>query len=172
MKSTGMIRKIDELGRIVIPKEIRNNLNIRENESMEIYIEEDKMILKKFNKLLSLEQRCKELIDVFDKVFNLKIIITDLNKVAVCSKPLNEEFNNKEITKELFDLINDRKVIISKEIKNLNWFKNAELKSCSILFPIIDNTELLGGIIMISEKKITDYEIAIIKLFSLLIKKI
>ena len=77
MKSTGMIRKIDELGRIVIPKEIRNNLKIKDNEAVEIYVEEDKMILQKYNQMLSYEDKCNKLINIFDKVFNLSIIITD-----------------------------------------------------------------------------------------------
>ena len=62
MKSTGMIRKIDELGRIVIPKEIRNNLKIKDNEAVEIYVEEDKMILQKYNQMLSYEDKCNKLI--------------------------------------------------------------------------------------------------------------
>ena len=48
MKSTGIIRRIDELGRIVIPKEIRKNLRIKEGENLEIYIENDNIILKKY----------------------------------------------------------------------------------------------------------------------------
>ena len=48
MKNTGVIRKIDELGRIVIPKEIRKNLNIRNGEDVQIFVEEDKIVLKKY----------------------------------------------------------------------------------------------------------------------------
>ncbi len=48
MKSTGIIRKIDELGRIVLPIEIRNAMDIKNRDSIEIYVEEDKIILKKY----------------------------------------------------------------------------------------------------------------------------
>lgn len=170
MKATGMIRKIDELGRIVIPKEIRNNLKIRDNESMEIYIEDDKMILKKYNKLLSYEEKSKELINIFDKIFNLNILVVDLSKVLLSTKNKKDEFVGKELSKEFLNLLNERKIIINKEVQNLKWFKNMEIKSCSILFPIIDNTELLGGVVLLSDKKISDYEVAIVRLFSLLIK--
>ena len=51
MKCTGVIRRIDELGRIVIPKEIRKSLAIREGESLEIFIENDRLIMTKYSKL-------------------------------------------------------------------------------------------------------------------------
>ena len=118
MKSTGMIRKIDELGRIVIPKEIRNNLKIKDNEAVEIYVEEDKMILQKYNQMLSYEDKCNKLINIFDKVFNLNIIITDTSKVLFLSKNCDSKFLNNEITKEFQNLIKERKIIINKEIEN------------------------------------------------------
>jgi len=49
MKSTGIVRKVDELGRVVIPIELRRNLGIDEKDSLEIYVDDDKIILKKFN---------------------------------------------------------------------------------------------------------------------------
>ena len=55
MKTTGIIRRIDELGRIVIPKEIRKNLRIKNGESLEIYLENDSIILKKYSQIESLK---------------------------------------------------------------------------------------------------------------------
>ncbi len=49
MKSTGIVRRVDDLGRVVLPKEIRRILGINEDTSMEIYVDEDKIILKKYN---------------------------------------------------------------------------------------------------------------------------
>lgn len=170
MKSTGMIRKIDDLGRIVIPKEIRNNLKIRENDSLEIYIEEDKMVLKKFNKLASYEEQANYIIKSFDKIFNLNIVVVDMTKVLFCSKNKKDSLLNKELSNDLINLISERKIIVNKEISKVNWFKNIELMTCKLVFPIIDNIELLGAVILISDKKVTDYEIAIVKLFSLLVK--
>ena len=53
MVNTGLVRKIDELGRIVVPKEIRRSLGIKDGEEMEIYIDESSIILKKFQRLLT-----------------------------------------------------------------------------------------------------------------------
>lgn len=49
MKSTGIVRRLDELGRVVIPIELRRSLNIQEKDAMEIYVDDDRIILKKYN---------------------------------------------------------------------------------------------------------------------------
>ena len=64
MKSTGIIRRIDDLGRVVIPKEIRKNLNIKENDSLEIFIDGENIILKKYSNLSKVEK-------IFNKYINI-----------------------------------------------------------------------------------------------------
>ena len=63
MKTTGIIRRIDELGRIVIPKEIRKNLRIKNGESLEIYLENDSIILKKYSQIESLKNVSIDYVD-------------------------------------------------------------------------------------------------------------
>ena len=63
MKSTGVVRRIDDLGRIVLPKEIRKTLRIREGESLEIYTNEEEIILKKFTSASDLKETSQSLID-------------------------------------------------------------------------------------------------------------
>ena len=62
MKNTGVVRKIDELGRIVIPKEIRKTLNIGTGEDLQIFVENDSIVLKKYIKMLSLKEKSCQLI--------------------------------------------------------------------------------------------------------------
>ena len=67
MKQTGVVRKIDELGRIVLPKEIRRNLGIKDGESLEIFVDEKGVYLQKYSKISNLKEISKELcIDIFD----------------------------------------------------------------------------------------------------------
>ena len=68
MKTTGIIRRIDELGRIVIPKEIRKTLRIKTSESLEIFIENDDIILKKYSPMESLETVAEKYVDTFNQV--------------------------------------------------------------------------------------------------------
>ncbi len=81
MKSTGIIRKLDELGRVVIPKEIRNKLDIEEKDPIEIYIDGNSIILKKFESGCIFCNNSKDLTPYKDKLICKKCLekIIDLN---------------------------------------------------------------------------------------------
>ena len=70
MKATGVVRRIDELGRIVIPKEIRKNFRIKEGENVEIYIDDNNIILKKYSELKNLSDISSNIIDSVFSVIN------------------------------------------------------------------------------------------------------
>lgn len=81
MKSTGIIRKLDELGRVVIPKEIRNKLDIEEKDPIEIYLDGTSIVLKKFETGCIFCNNPKDLISYKDKLICKKCLskISDLN---------------------------------------------------------------------------------------------
>ena len=81
MKETGVSRRIDELGRIVIPKEIRKNLKIREGDQMEFYVEKEYVVLRKKSSLQGLDEDIEHLLEVLYKKINKVILLTDLDKV-------------------------------------------------------------------------------------------
>ncbi len=81
VKSTGIVRKVDELGRIVIPKELRSKLDIKDKDSMEIYVEDDKIILKKYM------PNC-----IFCSNTNNLINYKDINICSDCLKELKQNF--------------------------------------------------------------------------------
>lgn len=68
MKATGIIRRIDELGRVVIPKEIRRTIRIREGDPLEIFVEGDAIIFKKYQTMGNLETQCNVLCDTFQRM--------------------------------------------------------------------------------------------------------
>ena len=80
MKTTGIIRRIDELGRIVIPKEIRKNLRIKNGESLEIYLENDSIILKKYSQIESLKNVSIDYVEAFNQIIKHNIIEKDRHK--------------------------------------------------------------------------------------------
>ena len=82
MKSTGVIRRIDELGRIVIPKEIRRNLGIRDGENIEIFTDNDSIILKKYYRMSTNSELAQLLCTLVYDTFNYKIFITDREKAV------------------------------------------------------------------------------------------
>ena len=73
MKTTGVIRRIDELGRIVIPKEIRKSLRIKNGESLEVFLDGDSIILKKFSQIESLENISVDYVEAFNQIIKHKI---------------------------------------------------------------------------------------------------
>jgi len=86
MKSTGIVRKVDELGRIVIPKELRKTLHINEKDPVEVFVEKDSIILKKYTPNMT----CAITGEVSDKNINL------LNGALILS-PLGGEYLIQEI---------------------------------------------------------------------------
>lgn len=92
MKATGVIRRIDDLGRIVIPKEIRKNLRLRVGESLEIYIDkENNIVLKKFSVVSRISDLAQELTDSMNIFTKYNIIIMDTNEFIACSGSLKKK---------------------------------------------------------------------------------
>ena len=104
MKSTGIVRKIDDLGRIVIPKEIRNLLNIQNNDNIEIYIDNKNIILTKYDKAMDLKSYADKLANIVNNNSDIKLFIT--NKEFFITKGLLE---NNRIDNSLQNLLIERK---------------------------------------------------------------
>ena len=141
MKSTGVTRKIDDLGRIVIPKEIRKNLGIRDGESLEIFTEEDSIILKKHSEIEKFEDLGKKLSDLIESIFKVDVIITDREKVIASTK--SDELINKLLDEELIFLIDNREEFVGRK----DIFGTI---SKVTIVPIIASIDSLGLIILIS----------------------
>ena len=139
MKSTGVTRKIDDLGRIVIPKEIRKNLGIRDGESLEIFTEEDSIILKKHSEIKKYEELSARLCELIESIFKVNIIITDRQKVIATS--LDKSLINQDIDKDLIYLIDNREEY--NGIKEIFNYKNYVT-----IVPIIASIDSLGLIIL------------------------
>ena len=92
MKSTGIVRRVDELGRIVIPKEIRRTLRIRNGESLEIFIDKDMINLKKFSEISDLSDISKEIVEIVNSTLKKTILITDRDMFVAASGDLIKIF--------------------------------------------------------------------------------
>ena len=86
MKATGVVRRIDELGRIVIPKEIRKNLRIKDGTNLEIFIDNNNIVLSKFSEIKELGDIASKLVETISSVYNKDIYITDNDSVIACNK--------------------------------------------------------------------------------------
>lgn len=167
MKSTGIIRKIDELGRIVIPKEIRKNLNIKDGENIEISVDSDSIILKKFYKVVNMKEQAITLIKIFEKYIEDNIILTDREKVIYSKE---STYENKQLSSKLVSLIEERKKTSVLEKEKLEIVKGEIVESEYIFFPLIIDADLLGSILFISSGNIKESSTLIFNILCTLIK--
>lgn len=153
MKSTGITRRIDDLGRIVIPKEIRKNLKIKENEVLEIFINNDEIILKKFSPFNDSEKVLSDYIKVINDMTGNDVIITDRDKVILSSKRLEERLLNKKLSEYVNDLIENRSIFLSNDMKGIEVIDNEKIKQNYCFIPFIIDSDVVGSIIMFSSKE-------------------
>ena len=156
MKSTGITRRIDDLGRIVIPKEIRKNLKIKENEVLEIFINNDEIILKKFSPFNDSEKVLSDYIKVINDMTGNDVIITDRDKVILSSNKLEERLLNKKLSEYVNDLIENRSTFLSNDMKGIEVIDNEKIKQNYYFIPLIIDSDVVGSIIMFSSKKIDE----------------
>ena len=155
MKTTGIIRRIDELGRIVIPKEIRKNMRIDNGESLEIFVDEDNIILKKYSPIESLNTVAEKYVDIFNQVIKHNIIVTDRNKVIAIAGNLKKQYLNKDISEFTSHSIDRRDSFVERQknsfeiVKGINEFGYYSFSS------IVNNGDAIGSVIVVS----TDYPI-------------
>ena len=167
MKATGVIRRIDDLGRIVVPKEIRKSLKINDGDSLEIYVDNNKIILTKYSIIDNISFISKKIVDSYYKIFNKNIIITDKEKIIACSKNI-KEYENGNITSELKQLLISREEVL---LNHQNIIITG-IKENFFFKPIIVDSDVVGSIILI-DNDISNYDKDIIRLIStFLIKNI
>ncbi len=145
MNKSGITRKIDELGRIVIPKEIRRMLAIRDEENLEIVVEGEKIILKKYNYLKTIEELGENLINIYKTISTNDLLITDREKVILST---NENFKNKLLEKKLTNLIDSRESFNEKI--NLD-FEDTSVNDYVTIIPIINDIDCIGLVIIITK---------------------
>ncbi len=159
MKATGIFRRIDELGRIVIPKEIRKNLKIREGDNIEIYISnQDEIILRKYSSLKNIKDFAQRFTDSIYSLLKNNIIVTDKDHIIAISGNLKKNYLDKEISEEIISYIIRRNNILEKHKKNISIIKDESIESTYIIEPIIVDGDIVGLFIILSDDIVTETE--------------
>ena len=153
MKATGIIRRIDDLGRIVIPKEIRKNLRIKEGDNLEIFVVNEDIILKKYSMMNKINDLAQELTDAIYTFMKHSIFITDTDQVVAASGPLKKKYLNKNISDFITESIKRRDKILENHFKELNFIEDEKLTCSYVMSTILVNGEATGMILIISEEE-------------------
>ncbi len=157
MKATGVVRRIDDLGRVVIPKEIRKTLRIKEGDPLEIFTDrEGQVILKKYSPIGELSEFAAGYAETLSKTTGHIAFITDKDTIIAVSGGSKKEYLEQDISKELEQLMEDKEVYTSKEnsdkampiIKNDNEQRK---NNAQVVYPIISNGDTIGTVILMSK---------------------
>ncbi len=157
MKSTGVVRRIDDLGRVVIPKEIRKTLRIKNGESLEIFLSGDNIVLKKYSPLESLSAFYKDYADSIYSEIGNNIIIVDRDKVIAFSGDMEKKYLNKPISKKIDSIIQNRVVVTSEEKTKLSIILDSYINASYVIAPIITNSDVVGAVIIFSTTNKIDH---------------
>ncbi len=151
MKATGIVRRIDDLGRVVIPKEIRRTLRIREGDPLEIYTDrEGQIVLKKYSMMGDLGEFANALSQTTGHI----VAIADRDIVIAASGGAKKDLLQKPVSKELEQAIDDRQSLIaSGGEKNYRTIANEEEHfSCEAISPIICEGDAIGAVVLLSKE--------------------
>ncbi len=154
LKSTGVIRRIDELGRIVIPKEIRRHLGIREGENLEIFTEDEQIVLKKYSKMFAYADLSSKLCEYISSAMEYGVMITDRDKILSQSNQILENVCEQELNVKLLDFIQTRENYESYSLEKFSFGK-IELQGFFYIQPIISAIDCLGLLIFVKKQAYT-----------------
>ena len=156
MKATGIVRRIDDLGRVVIPKEIRRTLRIREGDSLEIFTDrQGEIILKKYSPIGELSNFAKDYAESLASTLGTTICITDHDQVIAAAGYGKRELQDKYISKKLESAIADREQIVAYqgEKKFVPVTDETQNDFCSqIINPVICEGDVLGAVVLLEKQ--------------------
>ncbi|MEW9675300.1 stage V sporulation protein T [Lentibacillus sp. L22] len=154
MKATGIVRRIDDLGRVVIPKEIRRTLRIREGDPLEIFVDrEGEVILKKYSPINELGNFAQEYAEALFDSLNYPVIICDRDEIIAVAGDSKKDYLNKNIGTKLGRTIQDRSSLFVTETSTLEILEGneEELVSYSVS-PIIANGDPIGCVMIYAKE--------------------
>ena len=160
MKATGIVRRIDDLGRIVIPKEMRKNLRIREGDPLEVFIDQEgNIVLRKYSFMSNLTDIAEEYIQVIYDLVKKNIIVTDRDKVIAAVGPLKNKYLGKSISEELINSIDHRDNLVQRHDTELKITEENSEHGKFVLSTIIANGDAIGLVILFSnDEKFSEIE--------------
>ncbi len=153
MKATGIVRRIDDLGRVVIPKEIRRTMRIREGDPLEIYTDrEGEVIFKKYSPIGELSSFAAQYAETLHKTCSMAVLICDRDAVIACSGVPRKEYADKPLSTELEALMEDRSLYVWREGEDkLCPLRDGGNHFASCVMPILSEGDIIGCVASLME---------------------
>ncbi|MFT5871988.1 MAG: AbrB family transcriptional regulator (stage V sporulation protein T) [Clostridium sp.] len=159
MKATGIVRRIDELGRVVVPKELRRMLRLREGDPIEIFTDrEGGVILKKYSQIREFSKFASEYSDSLQQIIGNDILISDRDNIISGSGINKKEYLEKKVSADLEKVMEGRKTLLFVEgiMITIPLFDDEEFDgkySNQVISPIISEGDVIGTVIIASREE-------------------
>ena len=152
MKATGIVRRIDDLGRVVIPKEIRRTMRIRDGDPLEIYTDNDgEVIFKKYSPIGELAPFASQFADVMGKGTSLPVLICDRDHCVAAAGISKKEVLERRVSPQLEEVMEARRTHQSRpgDTKRLMPLEGFDRAAC-IIVPILSSGDITGSVILLT----------------------
>lgn len=149
MKATGIVRRIDDLGRVVIPKEIRRTMRIREGDPLEIYTSNDgEVIFKKYSAISEMYENASQVADILSRLTNCPTVVFDRDHVVAVSGVPKKEYLERRVSHTLEELMESRKPYYATGTDNLITIEGID-KPAVACVPIVSNGDVTGAVALL-----------------------
>ncbi len=158
MRATGIVRRIDELGRVFIPKQIRRTLRLREGDPLEIFTDHDgEVVLKKYSPIGEIASIAKDYTDSLYRTLGHVALISDRDAIVSSSGAAKREYVEKALSPEADQILQGRQLVmlnLSSGMKMIPMTQDdrPEAYSAQIVAPILADGEIVGGLMLLSRE--------------------
>ncbi len=154
MKATGIVRRIDDLGRVVIPKEIRRTMRIREGDPLEIYTDrEGEVIFKKYSPIGELTSFAAQYAETLHKTCSLSVVICDRDAVIACAGVPRKDYTDKPLSQELEAIIENRSLYVWREGSDpVPVLADGSTHFVRFAMPIISEGDIVGCVASVTDR--------------------
>ncbi len=156
MKATGIVRRIDELGRVVIPKEIRRTLRIKEGDPLEIFTDRDELMLKKYSPIASLERFSKATARSLNDLSGKLAVICDTDGILHAYGDGKKELDGKNLSQDMERILRERRSYIANAIDGGDVIpltsSPEEPFTAQVIVPIVSGGDCLGAVAVLSKE--------------------
>ena len=153
MKATGIVRRIDDLGRVVIPKEIRRTMRIREGDPLEIFTSNGEVIFKKYSPMGEMSSFASDYAAAMAEATTLAVIICDRDHCIAAGGAPKRDLLEKSVTPELEKIVENRKLYTSKG-ESLCAIEGCD-RGIVVACPIISAGDITGCVLLIENEGVT-----------------
>ena len=154
MKATGIVRRIDDLGRVVIPKEIRRTMRIREGDPLEIFTSNGEVIFKKYSPIGELSPTAVQYAEAMIKHTTSPVIICDRDHCIAVGGGLKKNLLEKAVSSDLEKICEERKTFINRENKEIFALDGVNKKICTAV-PVIAAGDIIGCVVLLENETST-----------------